>query len=273
MTQTATDISDLRVLIGYIREVSGIALGDEKRYLLERRLGAVLRETGSPSFATLTQRARDDASGQLRWQILDAITTQETSFFRDPKTFEWVKQRWLPGLRRSGQGRFDVWSAACSTGQEPYSLAMTLMEVWPESEQPKLHIVATDLSRAALAQAEEGRYSEAEARRGLTPAHLARFFARDGSTWQATAALRERVRYRRLNLQRSWEGMGTFDLVLIRNVLIYFDLDTRRAVLNRMVDRLRPGGTLFLGATEPMPEGVALARKEELGVVFYTRPS
>lgn len=264
------ELSGFSAIVEYIHEVSGIRLGEQKKYLVEQRLGPVMAARGASSLVALVQRARSDISGDLRQEILDAITTQETSFFRDPRTFTWIAKRYLAGLPANGR-RVRIWCAACSTGQEPYSIGMLALEQVPTVRLPQVHLVASDLSRPALEQAEAGAYSADEIRRGLSEERKRRFFREANGVWRASPELRDRVEFRRHNLLRDMSAFGTFDLVVLRHVLIYFDPKTRERVIDRMVERINPGGALVMGATEPRPETKRLERVQEDGVVSFRR--
>ena len=234
----------------FIYEATGIALGQDKEYLLESRLLPLVREERLASLNDLPGRLRQGAIQDLRRRIAECMTTHETTFFRDPAVFEMLRAEVLPELahRRESTRELQIWSAACSSGQEPYSLAMLLFEAGYGSW--KLDIFATDLSSRILARAEAGRFPQLEVNRGM-PAHLlAKYFRREGLDWQIREEIRRSVRFRVFDLRQSMAGLGPFDLVLCRNVLIYFDLPTREKILAQIHRALRPGGYLVLGASE-----------------------
>lgn len=252
-----------------IAEASGIALGEVKRALLAGRLGRRVRELGLPGFGAYYKRVVKDPTGQELVRMLDLVATNETSFFREPTHFEYLAARVIPGWRAAAaaaeRGRtVRVWSAACSTGQEPYSLAMLLLDQLPASEGWTIEILGTDLSTRALQVAQAATWPVKQAAQ-IPPAYLQRFMqrgvgARDGQM-RATPELRATVRFERLNLhQDRWPSAGPFDLILCRNVLIYFSPEGARAVVRRLADRLVPGGHLFVGHAEAVHGAAAQLR-------------
>jgi chemotaxis protein methyltransferase CheR len=235
-----------------VREQSAIVLEPGKEYLVEARLAGLVREQGMTTVTDLVARLRGRRDGPLHTQVVEAITTNETLFFRDPPLWEALREEILPELieRRRSERRLHLWSAACSSGQEPYSLAMLLAEHFGELAGWEVHILATDLSTAMLARAREGSYSQLEVNRGLPAAMLVKHFTKEGMHWRAAAALRRAVDFRPLNLDTAWPPLPRMDLVLLRNVLIYFHAETRQAIVGRLQRQLRPDGYLALGAAE-----------------------
>ncbi len=210
----------------------------------------MVRDEHLASLNELPGRLRQGATEDLRRRIAESMTTHETTFFRDPAVFEMLRAELLPELARERQASHElqIWSAACSSGQEPYSLAMLLFEAGYGSW--KLDILGTDLSSRILARATAGRFPQLEVNRGL-PAHLlVKYFRREGLDWQIKDEIRRAVRFRPFDLRQPATGLGPFDLVLCRNVLIYFDLATRERILTQIRRSLRPGGYLVLGASE-----------------------
>lgn len=228
---------------------SAIRLDPGKEYLVESRLGPLARERGL-GIEEYLRRLRAGAPEDELAAVVEAMTTNETSWFRDVAPFAALRPHVLPLLRETAPAgapdRIRVWSAACSTGQEPYSILMALGDGF---DMPSVEIVATDLNEQVLARAREGVYSQLEVNRGLPAAMLVRHFDRVGAHWRVHADLRSKVQFRRHNLLDAAPA-GPFDLVFLRNVLIYFDLPTKRAVLDRVARALRPGGLLVLGAAE-----------------------
>jgi chemotaxis protein methyltransferase CheR len=197
-------------------------------------------------------RLRTAPLNGLQQKVVEAMTTNETSFFRDVQPFEMLKQMVVPELmkRRATERRLNVWCAASSTGQEPYSLAMMLRESFPSLGGWKVRISASDLSTEVLEKARRGRYSQLEVNRGL-PAHLlVKYFQRQGVEWQIKDDIRNVIDYRQLNLIEPWPALPPMDVILIRNVLIYFDVETKRQILGKARRLLRPDGYLFLGGAE-----------------------
>jgi chemotaxis protein methyltransferase CheR len=249
MSMTTVEFDYLRRLV---REQSAIVLDSSKEYLVEARLAGLVREQGMTTVTDLVAKLRGLRDGPLHTQVVEAITTNETLFFRDPPLWETLRQEILPELieRRRTERRLHLWSAACSSGQEPYSLAMLLMEHFPALAGWEVRILATDLSTAMLARAREGSYSQLEVNRGLPAAMLVKHFAKEGMHWRVSTGLRGAVDFRPINLDAAWPPLPRMDLVLLRNVLIYFHAATKQAIVGRLRRQLQPDGYLVLGAAE-----------------------
>jgi len=247
-TVSATDFEFLR---GLLRSKSAIVLDDGKEYLVESRLAPVLREAQLPSIRDLVHllRGRNPA---LEGKVVDAMTTNETSWFRDIHPFEALRTTLLPELieRRRATQDITIWCAAASSGQEPYSLAMLIREHFPQLSGWSVRILATDLSPSMIERARGGRYSQLEMNRGLPAAYLVKYFERVGAEWQVKSEIRSMVEYKLLNLAEPWPTMPALDMLFIRNVLIYFDRDTKRNILGNVRKVLRPEGILVLGSSE-----------------------
>jgi chemotaxis protein methyltransferase CheR len=253
MSSTSLQLSDLAYLRDLVRERSAIVLDESKDYLVESRLGPVVRRNGLGSLEELVVRLRQSRSGPLHDLVVDAMTTNETTFFRDVHPWTALEQTLIPGLiqARHASRAITFWCAACSSGQEPYSLAMMLRDRFPQIvQQWNVRIIATDLSAEMLGRAAAGRYTQLEVNRGLPAPTLVRHFRRDGAYWQISDEIRQMVEFRALNLCKPWSTMPLYDVVFLRNVLIYFDLQTKREVLERTRAVLRPDGYLLLGAAE-----------------------
>jgi len=239
----------------WVRELvdrgAAIALAPGKEYLVESRLAPIARREGHESVDAFIEWLRARPNAQIQDLVVEAMTTNETSWFRDPYVYDAVSSSILPDLieRRGAQNALHVWSAACSTGQEPYSLGMLLLDN-PKLARWNLNIIATDINRAVLARANEGRYSQLEVNRGLPARSLVRFFEKADDYWEVGEDLKRLVDFRRLCLQEKWSGLPRMDLVLLRNVLIYFDDATKKSILQRVRDVLRPDGYLVLGTAE-----------------------
>lgn len=250
----------LIALAGLIREDSGISLGPDKSYLLRHRLAPVVRNHQLAGFDQLVDRMRLRTGSALRQAVIDAITVKETRFFRDHGCFEAIAQHVLPALFGANRSRrrLRIWSAAASTGQEAYSLAILaseFSEAHPSTMKGAVPctILGSDVSDEAIQRAKLGRYSDAEAHRGLSAERLRRFFHRQGEgPWSARETLRQLVQFRQFNLMKSPEMLGPFDLILCRNVLIYFDDATRRKVCRGLHTALSDGGWLVLGSAESL---------------------
>jgi len=244
---------DYRLLSTLLRANSGLALGAGKEYLLESRLPPVAEAFGFASLAELIAILRTRPHAVLVKAVCDAMATGETLFFRDGTPFDLVRSRLLPELaaraRHAGRA-LRIWSAAASTGQEPYSVAMCLDELGPLLDGVRVDLLASDYATAALNRARRGVFTEMEVRRGLPEQMLQRHFTAVDSGYRISDALRRRVTFREINLLDPFTMLGQFDLILCRNVLIYFDVATKRDVLDRLAAALMPGGYLLLGGTE-----------------------
>lgn len=238
--------ADFALVQRLVAEESALALGEGKSYLVEARLAPIAEREGCESVTELIGRLRTGIGG-LRDDVVQAMTTNETSFFRDLHPFDALRDVVIPSVLAANDGRISVWSAAASTGQEAYSVAMLLADSFPMAAA---RILATDLSRDVLARAEAGVFSQLEINRGLPAPLLIRHFERDGSTWRVKNDIRRRVEFRQLNLARPWQPMARVDVMLLRNVLIYFGADAKRAVLTQAARVLAPDGVLFLGGAE-----------------------
>jgi len=235
-----------------ILDRTGLVLGSDKTYLIESRLTPVARKhklAGLDALATALRQSRDP---NLLRDFTDALMTNESFFFRDGKPFEQFRQVVLPRLMasRAQQKHCRIWSAACSTGQEPYTLAMILKEEAAKLAGWKFDIVGTDISQEALTRARDGIYTQFEVQRGLPIQLLVKYFKQDGDKWQIAPDLRAMVQYREFNLLQDIGGLGRFDVVFCRNVLIYFDQATKSAILERISRALPSDGLLYLGGAE-----------------------
>jgi chemotaxis protein methyltransferase CheR len=264
---------NLRYLCGIIYNESGIVLDDSKAYLLEARLLPVAREEGESTLDGLCSLVRAAGGHRLRDKVVEALTTNETLFFRDIKPFEALEKVLIPELlkRRESVRKLRFWCAACSTGQEPYSLAM----LWSEMAVPgwQIDILGTDLAEAVLERARAGRFQQIEVNRGLPAKYLVKYFHRDGLTWEIRPEIRGMVQWRKFNLKDSMDGLPAFDVVLCRNVLIYFDLQTKRRILANIRKVLRPEGYLGLGSSETtLNVDDAYIRRQVGPAIFYQAP-
>jgi chemotaxis protein methyltransferase CheR len=243
---------DFEFVCRLVRDRSAIVLEPGKEYLVEGRLTPVARQLGLDTVAGLVGRLRAAPDNGLAARVVEAMATTETSFFRDHHPFATLRTAVLPELirLRAGERRLDVWCAACSTGQEPYSIALLLREHFPNLAGWRVSILATDLSGEALGRGREGRYTQLEVNRGLPAALLARYFRQYGTSWEMSENIRRMVEFRELNLARPWPYLPRMDLVFLRNVMIYFDAETKRSILGRVARLLRPGGYLLLGGAE-----------------------
>ena len=243
---------DLDLIRKLVRERSGIVLGADKTYLIESRLQPVAKLNGLDSLEMLCLRLRGGNVNVLQRQVIEAMTTNETLFFRDTHPFETLTKVVLPEImaRRQAQKRLVIWCAAASTGQEPYSVAMAIRDQLPSLLQWQLRIVATDIATDVLAKAKAGIYSQLEVSRGMPPAFQNRFLTKVGLEWQLKDEVRKMIEFRELNLLESYGMVGTADVVLMRNVLIYFDVETKRQILAKVRRTMAPDGYFFLGGAE-----------------------
>ncbi len=231
---------------------SGHVLAPEKGYLLDSRLGPIARKEGAASVDELitTMRSRNDE--RLNWAVTEAMTTNETFFFRDRTPFDLFKSEVIPHLveNRKPGVKARIWCAAASAGQEPYSLAMILREERSALRGMQMDILASDISGKVIEKAKAGIYSQFEVQRGLPVQLLVKYFQKQGDMWQIDPSLRQNINFKTFNLLENFRQLGSFDVVFCRNVLIYFDQKTKQDILNRIAERMSPDGFLFLGAAE-----------------------
>jgi len=246
--------AELAVLAAFLKRRTGVVVDRSKTYLLEARLVPVIRKHDLADFAALVERVRGGRDARVEQDVLDAMMTHETSFFRDKAPFETLR-RILPDLlrRRAISRHLVIWSAAASSGQEAYSLSMMLSEHFRDALAGwSVRILATDFSEPVLARARQGLYSDIEVSRGLPPELRDKYFVRLQGKWSISQECRRGIELRRMNLVEPWQGIPPCDVILLRNVLIYFDVRTRADILARMRTVLRPDGALFLGGAETM---------------------
>jgi chemotaxis protein methyltransferase CheR len=249
----ALSSADFAFVSDFARRSAALVLEAGKEYLVETRLAPLAREHAAGSLEGLVQRLRTEVvGGPLRTSAIDALTTHETSFFRDQHPFDALRETVLPDLiaRNAAHKTLSIWSAACSTGQEPYSVAMLLREHFPALASWTILILATDVAANTVLQARRGRYSEFDVHRGVSPELLTKYFRRDDTQWEVVPALRDGIDFRERNLIEPWPIDERFDLVLCRNVMIYFDVPTKQEILAKIRQRLNPGGVLLLGGSE-----------------------
>ena len=246
---TPSDYDYLRKLL---RERSGLVLSADKHYLVESRLLPISRKNGLSNLSGLVAKLKSADAEALNVEVVEAMTTNESLFFRDKLPFEHFRHVVVPALMaaRTKARRLRIWCAAASTGQEPYSLAMCLREMAAQLADWRVEIVATDLCRDVLDRASAGTYSQFEVQRGLPIGFLLKYFARDGETWRVAPDIRRMVQFRPLNLLSDFSHLGMFDVVFCRNVLIYFDQATKSNVLDRIGQVMSHDGYLALGAPE-----------------------
>jgi chemotaxis protein methyltransferase CheR len=256
----------------YILDISGIALEVGKEYLLETRLNPLLNRLECTSYAQLLQKAKSDFKKEIENEIIDAISTNETYFFRDKSPFELLQHKIFPDLiDKRSKNKFSkptirLWSAANSTGQEIYSIAMTLIEMGVTPDKYNIKLYGTDISDAAIAQASYGLYNKFEVARGLDQRRLITYFEKQADE----RIVRMMAQFEKMNLMRPFVGLGKFDIVLCRNVMIYFASEDRRRIYQNIAKVLEPDGYLMIGSTESLVNDTDLfVSKKYLNSVFY----
>lgn len=269
---------EIQLFSHYIYGISGIHIEASKAYLLETRLGKILVNEKCDSYTAFYHKAKADASRRLEKQIIDAITTNETLFFRDANPFELLKHKILPEVIDKRSAKMPkgtaipirIWSAACSTGQEIFSIAIVLKELFGDMSGFNVKLTGTDLSDAAIKQASYGVYNKFEIERGLPKERLQRYFESKGEGWKIKDEIRSLVTFSKLNLMEPFTGVGKYDIIFCRNVAIYFTLEDRKKVFDKIADSLEPDGYLLVGSTESLT-GVCprFVPKRHLKSIFY----
>ncbi|MFP4083639.1 MAG: CheR family methyltransferase [Desulfonatronovibrio sp.] len=270
---------ELKVIARYIYNLSGIFLDQSKAYLVENRLKPILEQEKIASYSELYYKAKADASKRLEKALIDAITTKETLFFRDNAPFELLKHKILPDIidarskkvHASMPVRIRIWSAASSTGQEVYSIAMAVKEIIPDMNKYQVTILGTDISDEAIAKASYGKYNKFEIERGLSQDKLVKYFNKtsDGN-WRIKDEIRALANFRKINLMQPFSVLGKFDIIFCRNVAIYFKSDDKKSLFERLAGVLQPDGCLIIGSTESL-SGVtrSFVPKRYLRSIFY----
>jgi chemotaxis protein methyltransferase CheR len=271
----AIDPASFAFLSTYVRDKSAIVLEPNKAYLLESRLMPVARENGLSSLQELVTKLQSPGNLGLGQKVVDAMTTNETSFYRDIHPFDALKQQIIPDLIRARQKEraLTIWSNACSSGQEVYSIAMLLRENFPELAGWRVRLIASDLSTAVLDKAKAGVFNQTEVNRGLPMQLLMKYFTRNGLQWQVCQEIRNSVEFMPCNLIQAWPAqLPKMDIIFLRNVLIYFDPPTKAVVLNKASAQLRPDGCLFLGGAETTMNLAVSLTRETIGKATCYRP-
>ncbi len=254
-SRTILSHGDYEAFQRFLEDACGIVLGAGKEYLVSSRLGGLMREHGIPTVGDLLGQLQAGRNPRLRTSIIDAMTTNETFWFRDMAHFRLLTDRITPELTfRTGRA-MRIWSAACSSGQEPYNISMVMHDFMmrnPGKIPGGVEVTATDISSSILAEARRGEYCGLATSRGLTPEQRSRYFLPKGDCMEVRPEIKRRVSFRELNLTKGYELLGKFDVIFCRNVLIYFSSQQKRDIINRMARTLNPGGYLFLGSTESL---------------------
>lgn len=244
--------ADFEFVKNLVLKHTAIVLEAGKEYLVESRLGPLAHQEGFASLSELIAQIRTHPSNGLHWKVIEAMTTNETSFFRDVHPFEALKKTILPELltKRASERKLHIWCAASSSGQEPYTVAMVLREHFSTLVGWTIRFVASDISTDMLARSREGRYSQLEVNRGLPAILLVKYFQKQGTEWRIKEELRRMIEFQQVNLAEAWPSWPCMDIILMRNVMIYFDVATKKAILSKIRRLLRPDGYLFLGGAE-----------------------
>jgi chemotaxis protein methyltransferase CheR len=242
---------------GFLQKNCGIDLGQNKQYLVATRVRRIIHGNNIASLSELITLIQQPSQRLLRQQVIDAMTTNETFWFRDGYPFDYLLNKLLPQLHKEKiGGNLRIWSAACSSGQEPYSISMMVEDFYkknPSARSQGLEIVATDLSSVILEQAKSGIYDKISISRGLSLERMEQFFEKsEADTWRAKNSIRDRISFRALNLQDSYYMMGKFDVIFCRNVLIYFSQELKTDILRKLHGQLNKNGVLFLGSSESL---------------------
>ncbi|MDJ0784092.1 MAG: protein-glutamate O-methyltransferase CheR [Desulfosarcinaceae bacterium] len=267
---------EIALLSKYIYGISGISIDKSKAYLLETRFSKILEEEGCSSYTDLYHKAKGDPRKRIEHKIIDAITTNETLFFRDGGPFELMRHKILPELidaraaKSAGSPNLRIWSAAASTGQEVYSIAIIIRELLGPSKDYRLKLLGTDISDAAISQASYATYNKFEIERGLERSKLTKYFTSAGANWKINDEIRAMASFRKLNLMAPFTALGKWDIIFCRNVAIYFTLEDRKKLFNRLADVLEPDGYLVIGSTESLT-GICprFVPKRHLKSIFY----
>lgn len=271
--------TELKTVTKYIHDISGIFLDQSKSYLLETRLSSVAEANGCKTYQELYQKARQEPSKKIERAIVDAISTNETLFFRDKGPFELLKHKILPEVidartpsSPAMKTRIRIWSAAASTGQELYSIAITIKELVGDLSKYNVTLLGTDISDTAIAQASYGKYNKFEIERGLDRMALQRYFKLIGDSWKINDEIRAMVNFRKMNLMQPFTALGKFDIIFCRNVAIYFTMQDRKKLFNKIADSLEDDGFLVIGSTESLT-GVCprFIPKRHLRSIFYQK--
>lgn len=243
---------DFNYVRKFLKERCGIVVEAGKEYLVESRLAPIARKRRLASISDLVMELHTDSSGAVAADIIDAMVTTETSFFRDHHPFETLRKKVLPDLieARDKERALNIWCAACATGQEPYSVAILLREYFPKLTDWRITLLASDISGDMLARAAEGVYNQIEANRGMPASLLIKYFEQDGTNWLLKDSIRSMVKFEEMNLAKPWPYIPRMDLILLRNVMIYFDIEAKKSILSRAAKQLRADGYLLLGGSE-----------------------
>ncbi len=238
----------------FLEKACGIVLGENKHYLVSSRLNRLMQENNIPTLQVLVDTLEKSLSSQLKTRVIEAMTTNETLWFRDTYPFKVLSETIFQEYRDARKPSVRIWSAACSSGQEPYSMSMVAEEFARDNPGFRVEIVATDISQAILNEAKQAQYDGLALARGLSEERKRQYFSQLGDQWQVNANIRQRVSFREVNLLQNYATLGRFDVIFCRNVLIYFSTESKKDILDRMAKILNPRGFLMLGASESIAQ-------------------
>ncbi|MBF0201246.1 MAG: protein-glutamate O-methyltransferase CheR [Desulfamplus sp.] len=269
--------AEFDILSKYILDISGIALSKGKEYLIETRLNPLMEQFGCSSYSELHRKAKSDFKKEIENRIIDAISTNETYFFRDKSPFTLIQHKIIPDIidrktksRTMFKPSVRLWSAASSTGQEIYSIAMALDEIGISPKNYQIKLLGTDISDAAIAHASYGKYNKFEVARGLDKKRLDKYFIQEDEYWRIKDEIRAMAQFKKMNLMKPFVGLGKFDIILCRNVMIYFTEQDRRKIYQNIAKTLEPDGYLIIGSTESLGNNSDLfVSKRYLNSIFY----
>ncbi len=270
--QLTCSVDDYQLFKKFLSDASGIELGDGKEYLVTSRLGGLLRQCGLENMRALLSELSSGRNLRLRASVVDAMTTNETFWFRDAPHFRLLASKIFP---ETDSQRLRIWSAACSSGQEPYSISMQAYDyrLRNPGKLSNVEIVSTDISASILSEARKGVYSGLAASRGLNDEQRQRYFTAHADGYEVKQEIKNKIRFQEFNLTRDFASLGYFDIIFCRNVLIYFPAAVKNDIIQRMSKALRPGGYLFLGSTESMPINLDVFKMvtEQGGIIYQLK--
>jgi len=258
----------------FLEKACGIVLGANKHYLISSRLNRLMKENNISSLQELIDTLNRSVSSALRTKVIEAMTTNETLWFRDTYPFQVLSQTIFEDYKQQKKNSIRIWSAACSSGQEPYSISMITDEYLKSSPGFRVDVIATDISQEILTAAKHATYDALALARGLSEERKRQYFSPVGDQWQVNANIRSRINFREINLLQSYSALGKFDAIFCRNVLIYFSAESKKDILNRMADALNPRGFLMLGASESIAQYCDRFEmvRASTGVVYRLKP-
>lgn len=265
---------EYKLFQSFLEKACGIVLGENKHYLVSSRLHRLMKESDIPTLQALVDTLTKTTNSALRAKVIEAMTTNETLWFRDTYPFEVLSQTIFEEYKQQKKTSIKIWSAACSSGQEPYSMSMIADEYTKKNPGFRLDITATDISQAIITEAKQAQYDALALARGLSEERKRQYFSSVGDEWQVNANIRSRVKFREINLLQSYSALGKFDAIYCRNVLIYFSAESKTDILTRMAQSLNPRGFLMLGASESIAQYCDKFEmvRASTGVVYRLKP-